>query len=223
MRKVYALILLVLLLASVGFAQKKAAKPAAPAAANPTAILDTSAGKITCTLFQDKAPITVANFIGLADGTKEWINPASGARKRGVPMYSGTIFHRVDPNFMIQGGSPTGDGAGDPGFTIADEFRSDLKFDRPGRLAMANEGRPHTGGSQFFITVVPTPHLNGKHPIFGQCANLDVVKKIARAPRDKSPGPREDRPFNPVMLNKVIIVRPGEKPPAAPVPKKSGK
>ncbi len=214
-------IMLALVITPAVFAQKKTQKATPPASANPQAILDTSAGKITCTLFQDKTPITVANFIGLAEGTKEWLNPASKATKRGVPMYNGTIFHRVDPNFMIQGGSPTGDGAGDPGFTIADEFRPYLKFDRAGRLAMANEGRPHTGGSQFFITLVPTPHLNGKHTIFGQCGNLEVAKKIARAPRDKSPGPREDRPFNPVMLNKVTIVRPGSA--APPAAKKSGK
>ncbi len=221
MRKLLAVVLLVFLMVSVGVAQQQSGQSAAPAA-NPKAILDTSAGRITCTLFQDKTPITVANFIGLAEGTKDWINPASHATKRGVSLYNGTIFHRVDPGFMIQGGSPTGDGAGDPGFTIADEFRSDLRFDRPGRLAMANEGRPHTGGSQFFITLVPTPHLNGKHTIFGQCQNLDVVMKIARAPRDKSPGPRQDRPFSPVMLNQVTIVRPGQ-PPAAPAPRKGGK
>ncbi len=219
MRRFSVVISLVLLMAPLGFAQKKAV----PAAANPQAILDTSAGRITCTLFQDKTPITVANFIGLAEGTKEWINPASGARKRGVRMFDGTIFHRVIPGFMIQGGSPTGDGAGDPGFTIADEFRSDLKFDRPGRLAMANTGQAHTAGSQFFITEAPVARLNGKYTIFGQCGNPEVVRKIARVPRDQSPGPREDRPFNPVMLNKVTIVRPGEKPPAAPAPKKAAK
>lgn len=202
MRKLSVIILLA---ASLPLCAQTAAKPAAAAAsANPKAILDTTMGKITCTLFADKAPITVENFIGLAEGTKDWKNPVSHATKHGVPLYDGTIFHRVIPGFMIQGGDPAGNGSGDPGYTFQDEFRADLKFDRPGRLAMANSG-PNTNGSQFFITEVPTPHLNGKHTIFGQCEPLAVVTQITRVPRD----PNTDKPFNPVRLKKVTIVRPG--------------
>jgi len=174
-----------------------------------SAIFETTAGNINCTLFADKAPVTVANFIGLSTGTKDWKNPATGATMHNRPLYDGTVFHRVIPNFMIQGGDPLGNGSGDPGYSFKDEF-SDLTFDQPGRLAMANSG-PGTNGSQFFITEVPTPHLNGKHTIFGQCENLDVVKQIARAATD----PRNDRPFKPVKITHVKIVNPN-KPAAKP-------
>jgi cyclophilin family peptidyl-prolyl cis-trans isomerase len=187
-------------------------KPAAPKAAttaasgNPVAVFDTTAGKLRCTLFQTQTPATIANFIGLATGTKDWTNPVSHVTKHKTPLYDGTIFHRVIPNFMIQGGDPAGNGSGDPGYTFKDEFASGLTFDRPGRLAMANSG-PNTNGSQFFITEVPTPHLNGRHTIFGQCddASVALVKQIARMARD----PRDDRPFRPVRINKVIIEKPG--------------
>src|SRR5438477_2543860 len=172
-----------------------AAKPATSASTSqPTAVIDTTAGKMNCTLFPDKAPIGVANFIGLANGTKEWKNPISGASKHGVPLYDGTIFHRVIPNFMIQGGDPAGNGSGDPGYKFRDEIVPSLTFDRPGRLAMANSG-PNTNGSQFFITEVPTPHLNGRHTIFGQCdpATVTLVQQIARMASD----PRDNRPFRP--------------------------
>ena len=179
-------------------------KPAAPAArANPTAIISTSAGKMTCTLFPDKAPIGVANFIGLANGTRDWKNPVSGATKHGVPLYDGTIFHRVIPGFMIQGGDPAGNGQGDPGYKFKNEVSSDLLFDRPGRLAYANSG-PGTNGSQFFITEVATPHLNGGYTIFGQCddATVALVKQIARMATD----PSNDRPFRPVKIIHISIV-----------------
>ena len=127
--------------------------PRPPPVAGPTAIIDTTAGKLTCTLFPDKAPIGVANFIGLAQGTKDWTNPVSHAKKHGVPLYDGTIFHRVIPEFMIQGGDPAGTGSGDVGFEFKNETSPTLKFDRPGRLAYANAG-PNTNGSQFFITEV---------------------------------------------------------------------
>jgi peptidyl-prolyl cis-trans isomerase A (cyclophilin A) len=157
--------------------------PAAKTAssAEPTAVIHTTAGDLRCQLFEKETPITVENFIGLANGTKEWKNPVSHASKKGVPLYDGTIFHRVIPNFMIQGGDPAGNGTGDPGYRFKDEFVSTLLFDRPGRLAMANSG-PNTNGSQFFITEVPTPHLNGHHTIFGQCdgAAVELVMKIAR-------------------------------------------
>ena len=175
-------------------------------AAKPTAIIDTTVGKMTCTLFPDKAPIGVANFIGLATGTRDWKNPASGATKHGVPLYDGTIFHRVIPEFMIQGGDPAGNGSGDPGYQFKNEVSSDLLFDRPGRLAYANSG-PDTNGSQFFITEVPTPHLNGHYTIFGQCddASVALVKQIARMARD----PQNDKPFRPVKINHITIVKGG--------------
>src|SRR5215472_11882526 len=145
-------------------AKPPAAKPATPAASQPVqAIFETSLGNINCTLFPDKAPITVDNFIGLATGTKDWKNPSSGATMHNKPMYDGTVFHRVIPNFMIQGGDPLGNGSGGPGYSFRDE-QSDLTFDVPGRLAMANSG-PNTNGSQFFITEVQTPHLNGHYNI----------------------------------------------------------
>ena len=172
-------------------------------ATNPKAILHTTSGDITCTLFKDKAPVTVENFIGLATGKKDWTNPITKAKKTNTPLYDGTIFHRVIPDFMIQGGDPAGNGTGDPGYKFKDEF-SDVKFDRPGRLAMANSG-PGTNGSQFFITEAPTPHLNGKHTIFGQCEPLDTVKHIARMPRD----PSTDKPFNPIRIKHVEIVEAG--------------
>ena len=184
--------------------------------ANPKAILHTTAGDINCQLFLDKAPITVENFIGLATGKKDWTNPVTKAKKTNTPLYDGTIFHRVIPDFMIQGGDPAGNGTGDPGYKFKDEI-SDVKFDRPGRLAMANSG-PNTNGSQFFITEGLTPHLNGKHTIFGQCEPLELVKHIARMPRD----PNTDKPFNAVRIKHIEIVEAGaaEKPAAKPAAKK---
>src|SRR5271170_5649813 len=159
----------------------------AAAGAQPTAVIETTAGKLTCTLFPDVAPIGVANFIGLSDGTKDWTSPVTHQKKHGVPLYDGTIFHRVIPNFMIQGGDPAGSGMGDPGYQFKNEASPDLKFDRPGRLAYANSG-PDTNGSQFFITEVPYPSLNGGYTIFGQCddASVKVVKEIARVASDPS-------------------------------------
>ena len=188
------------------------AKPAshvAAASTKPTAIIDTTAGKMTCTLFPDKAPIGVANFIGLANGTKDWKNPVSGATKHGVPLYDGTIFHRVIPGFMIQGGDPAGNGSGDPGYKFKNETSPDLLFDQPGRLAYANAG-PGTNGSQFFITEVPTSHLNGGYTIFGQCdeATVGLVKQIAHMARD----PQNDKPFRPVKINHITIVKGGAAP-----------
>jgi peptidyl-prolyl cis-trans isomerase A (cyclophilin A) len=169
--------------------------------AQPTAVIDTTVGKLTCKLFPDKAPIGVENFIGLATGTKDWTNPVTGAKKHGVPLYDGTIFHRVIPGFMIQGGDPAGNGTGDPGYKFKNETSSDLKFDKPGRLAYANAG-PDTNGSQFFITEVPYPSLNGGYTIFGQCddASVDLVKKIARMSRDQN-----DRPAHAVVINHITI------------------
>ena len=201
-------------------AHKPAASPTT--ASGPTAIIDTSAGKMSCKLFPDKAPLGVANFIGLAEGTKDWNNPVSHAKKHGVPLYDGTIFHRVIPNFMIQGGDPAGSGSGDVGFMFKNESSPELKFDRPGRLAYANAG-PNTNGSQFFITEVPYPSLNGNYTIFGQCdeAAIELVKQIARMGRDSN-----DRPYRPVKINHITIVKAGAAPakPAAKTgtaPKKS--
>jgi len=183
-------------------APQAAAHPAA--SAEPVAVFDTTVGKLRCTLFEKETPITVKNFIDLATGAKDWTNPVSHATKHNTPLYDGTIFHRVIPNFMIQGGDPRGDGTGDPGYTFKDEFVSTILFDRPGRLAMANSG-PNTNGSQLFITEVPTPHLNGRHTIFGQCddASVALVKQIARMATD----PSNDRPFRPVKIIKVTILR----------------
>jgi cyclophilin family peptidyl-prolyl cis-trans isomerase len=164
-------------------------------------------------LFEKQTPETVANFIGLANGTKDWKNPVSGATKHGVPLYDGTIFHRVIPDFMIQGGDPAGNGTGDPGYKFKDEIVPTLMFDRPGRLAMANSG-PGTNGSQFFITEVPTPHLNGRHTIFGQCddASVALVKQIARVARD----PSNDKPFRAIKIKHLSIVRGTAATPARP-------
>jgi peptidyl-prolyl cis-trans isomerase A (cyclophilin A) len=181
----------------------------------PTAVLDTSMGRITCKLFDKQAPLTVANFIGLADGTKPWTDPVSKQKMTGKPFYDGTTFHRVIPEFMIQGGDPTGTGTGDPGYMFADEFDPNLNFDVAGRLAMANSG-PGTNGSQFFITEAPATHLNQKHTIFGQCdqPSLSIVSSIARVQRDA-----EDKPLQPVVLNKITIVQQGQQlPPLPPAP-----
>ena len=170
--------------------------------AEPRAIIDTTAGKITCTLFPDKAPKSVANFIGLADGTKDWTSPATHTKKHGVPLYDGTIFHRVIPGFMIQGGDPAGNGSGDPGYGFGLEVTPDLKFDRPGRLAYARTNDPNTNGSQFFITAAPADFLDGKYTIFGQCGNQDVVEKIINAPRGAN-----DFPRNPTKINHITITK----------------
>jgi len=172
---------------------------------NPKAVIQTTAGDFNCTLYQDKAPVTVENFIALAEGTKDWKNPVSKATKHNTPLYDGTIFHRVIPQFMIQGGDPAGNGTGGPGYEFKDEFDSSLKFDKGGVLAMANSGRD-TNGSQFFITEVPTPHLNGRHTIFGQCQPVSLVERIARMPSD----PNTNRPFNPVRITHIKIIRPGD-------------
>jgi peptidyl-prolyl cis-trans isomerase A (cyclophilin A) len=181
--------------------------PAAAPSGNPVAVFNTTAGTLRCTLFEKETPITVENFIGLATGKKDWKNPASGATKHNTPLYDGTIFHRVIPEFMIQGGDPAGNGTGDPGYKFQDEFVDTLKFDRPGRLAMANSG-PNTNGSQFFITedVTHSFHLTGHYNIFGQCddASVALVKKIARLPRDD-----RDRPLHAVRITHVTIVRGG--------------
>jgi len=164
------------------------------------AVFETTLGEITCRLFPDKAPNTVANFVGLARGTKEFVDPQTRQRSH-RPYYDGLAFHRVIPDFMIQGGCPLGTGTGGPGYQFADEFVKDLTFDRPGKLAMANAG-PDTNGSQFFITVAATTWLNQKHTIFGEVVEgQDVVNNISLRPRD-----RRDRPTASVVLKAVKIV-----------------
>src|SRR5689334_18889106 len=187
-----------------------AAKPLTAAPSQPTAIIDTTAGKMTCTLFPDKAPIGVANFIGLSTGTKDWKTP-SGATKHGVPLYDGTIFHRVIPEFMVQGGDPAGTGSGpDPVKQFKNETSKDLLFDKPGRLAYANAG-PNTNSSQFFVTEVPftgqqASMLNGNYTIFGQCdePSVELVKQIARMSRDSN-----DKPYRPIKITHITILKAG--------------
>ncbi|HEY4354171.1 MAG TPA: peptidylprolyl isomerase [Acidobacteriaceae bacterium] len=188
--------------------------PAVPS--GPTVIFDTSMGRLTCKFFNKEAPVTVANFIGLATGTKPYIDPTTAQKVTGKPFYDGTVFHRVIPEFMIQGGDKMGNGTGDAGYFFEDEIVPSLRFDVPGRLAMANSG-PNTNGSQFFITEVPVPHLNGKHTIFGQCDEHSVllVATIARVERNS-----EDKPTTPVVVNKVTIVPEGS--PVPPLPATPG-
>jgi peptidyl-prolyl cis-trans isomerase A (cyclophilin A) len=180
----------------------------------PTVVMDTSMGRVTCQFFQKQAPKAVENFIALAQGKKDWVDPNTQKKMHNKPFYDGTTFHRVIPEFMIQGGDPTGTGGGDPGFSFEDEFDPNLNFDVPGRLAMANSG-PNTNGTQFFITEVPTEHLNQKHTIFGQCdgPSVNVVMAIARVERDPS-----DKPVTPVVLKKVTIVPEGQAVPPPPAP-----
>jgi peptidyl-prolyl cis-trans isomerase A (cyclophilin A) len=164
------------------------------------ALFKTSLGDVLCELYPEKAPLTVKNFIGLATGKKSWRSPDTGEFVENKPLYSNTIFHRVIPNFMIQGGDPLGNGRGGPGYRFEDEFTEELKHDRPGRLSMANSG-PNTNGSQFFITHRPTPWLDGKHTIFGQVIKgQEIVDKIGQVARD-----RYDRPIEPVKLKEIII------------------
>ena len=170
---------------------------------NMHATLHTSMGDIKLILYPDQAPKTVRNFVGLAEGTQEWTDPKVKA-KTTKPLYDGTIFHRVIPGFMIQGGDPMGTGMGGPGYNCADEFNPELQFDRPYILAMANAG-PNTNGSQFFITVAPTAWLNFKHSIFGEVADQasrDVVDAISNVPTGA-----QDRPVTPVEITGITVER----------------
>ena len=165
------------------------------------AVLKTSMGDIVVQLFEDKAPKTVANFIELATGTKEWTDPKTREKVK-RPLYNGSIFHRVIPGFMIQGGDPLGNGTGGPGYRFEDEFHADLKHSKAGVLSMANAG-PNSNGSQFFITQKATPWLDGRHSVFGEVVKgQNVVDAIANTPRD----PR-DRPVKEVVLQEVVITR----------------
>jgi peptidyl-prolyl cis-trans isomerase A (cyclophilin A) len=188
--------------------EKKAPPPSQPAAPEIKlkqppglyTVLDTTMGRIVCRLFPDKAPETIKNFVGLANGTKRWYDDKkkAWAERR---YYDGLTFHRVIPQFMIQGGDQLGTGMGNIGYTFKDEFVPDLRFDKPGRLAMANAG-PSTNGAQFFITVAPTPHLNNHHTIFGEVVEGQAVADaISQVPRTAG-----DKPNMPVVINKVTIV-----------------
>jgi peptidyl-prolyl cis-trans isomerase A (cyclophilin A) len=170
-------------------------------AAGTYAIFETSMGSIVCRLFDKEAPKTVENFIGLAEGRKEFTNEIGGKKEK-RNFYDGLHFHRVIPEFMIQGGCPRGDGRGGPGYTFQDEFHPSLKHAKTGKLSMANSG-PNTNGSQFFITVAPTPWLDNRHTIFGEVVEgQEVADMISKTPRDGS-----DRPRTPVVLQKVRIER----------------
>ena len=166
------------------------------------AIFDTSEGAIVCRLFEKDAPKTVANFVDLAEGKREWTHPVSRAKSTNR-LYDGTIFHRVIPDFMIQGGDPAGTGFGGPGYQFEDETKgSPHKFDKPGKLAMANAG-PNTNGSQFFITIAPTTWLTGKHTIFGEVVDgYEIAEKIVTIPRNK-----QDKPMKDVVVKSVVIER----------------
>lgn len=170
-----------------------------PAEPGTYAIIYTSMGNIVCQLFPDAAPQTVASFIGLATGKKPWKDIKTG-RMRHTPLYSGTTFHRVIPDFMIQGGDPQGDGTGEPGFKIPDEIDAKLNFSQPGVLAMANSG-PNTNGCQFFITVAPAEHLDGHYSIFGKVVSgQDVADAISKVPRNE-----DDKPDTPIVIKAIAI------------------
>lgn len=217
-----ALLLLALMLPQIAWAGEQEARSTPPnAAASQTSdnldpglylTIETSMGDIRCRLFENEAPVTVRTIVGLATGKKSYVDPATKKKVSGKRFYDGLTFHRVIPKFMIQGGDPLGTGEGDPegpGFPFADEFVPSLRFDVPGRLAMANAG-PNTNGAQFFITEIPTPFLNNRHTIFGQCGNLDTVKAIARVPAEA------DRPVKPVTMKHVVVQRVGPAPADAP-------
>ncbi len=182
----------------------KATTPALPPVDLPSepgtyAVIYTSMGNIVCLLYQDSAPQTVANFIGLATGKKPWKDIKTG-RLRHTPLYSGTTFHRVIPDFMIQGGDPQGDGTGEPGYKVPDEIDPKLNFSQAGVLAMANSG-PNTNGCQFFITVAPAEHLNGNYSIFGRVVSgQDIADAISKVPRNA-----DDKPDTPVLIKAIAI------------------
>jgi len=181
-------------LATAGEKEKSVAEPL-------YATLKTNMGVIVIRLFEDKAPKTVENFVGLATGAKEWTDSRTGQKVK-QPLYNGTIFHRVIPGFMIQGGDPLGRGTGGPGYRFADEFHPDLRHNKAGIVSMANAG-PNTNGSQFFITLGPTPHLDNRHSVFGEVVQgQEVVVAIGNSPRGAS-----DRPVKDVVLQEVVISR----------------
>jgi len=191
------LLLAAIILAAFGGSMANAQEKKGPLYAT----MKTTLGDIVLVLFEDKAPKTVANFVGLASGTKEWTDPKTGEKVK-KPLYNGTIFHRVIPDFMIQGGDPLGRGTGGPGYKFEDEFSPDLKHSKPGILSMANAG-PNTNGSQFFITLKATPWLDGRHTVFGEVVKgQEVVNAIVNTPRGANDKPNKD-----VVINEVVISR----------------
>ena len=163
------------------------------------ALFDTSEGSFMIRLFEKEVPNTVANFVGLAEGTKTWTDPQTGESKN-APFYNGVQFHRIIEGFMIQGGDRLGTGTGGPGYKFADEFHPTLRHSKAGILSMANAG-PNTNGSQFFITLGPTPHLDNRHSVFGEVVEgMDIVKKIGSVPTA-----RGDRPVKPVVINQITV------------------
>jgi len=196
------ILLVVALLMGVFMAVSSAKNKTTPATAETTAVFNTNYGQFTCLLFSNKVPLTVANFTELAEGKRPYRDPKTGEQVTGN-YYNGLVFHRVIPNFMIQGGDILGNGTGGPGYQFADEFHPSLTFDTPGKLAMANSG-PGTNGSQFFITVAPTPWLTNRHTIFGEViSGQDVVDIIANLPRDERDRPRID-----VVIESLTIISP---------------
>ena len=169
---------------------------------------DTTMGEILCKLEPEKAPLTVANFVGLAEGTKPWKHPKTREQMTDTPYYNGVTFHRVIPKFMVQTGDPTGTGRGGPGFTIQDEFHPELRH-RPGTLSMANTGRPNSGGGQFFITEVATPHLDDKHSVFGYCDPVSLVKKMTNVEKASAVRGPASKPLEPIVINELTIHRGG--------------
>jgi len=194
---------------------------AAPEPTGPTVVIDTTMGRMVCRLFDKIAPVASANFVGLAEGSKDWVDAKTQKKVHGQPFYNGVTFHRVIPQFMIQGGDRLGTGEGDAGYLFANETDPALNFDVAGRLAMANAGPgpggTGTNGSQFFITEVPYPDLNGGYTIFGQCDehSVLVLASIARVDRDA-----QDKPKEAVIINKVTVVREGQ--PMPPLPADAG-
>lgn len=185
---------------------------AAPEPTGATVVIDSTMGRMVCKLFDKIAPLASANFVGLAEGSKDWVDATTQKKIHNQPFYNGVTFHRVIPGFMIQGGDRLGTGMGDAGYLFANEVDPSLNFDVPGRLAMANAG-PNTNGSQFFITEVAYPDLNGGYTIFGQCDahSVLVVASIARVDRDQ-----QDKPREAVTIKKITVVREGQPMPAAP-------
>lgn len=197
--KLFVVALLVIFIIPVTFLGKQ--KPCWRRTKGLYAIFDTSLGQIVCRLYETETPKTVDNFVGLATGKKSWLDTKTNQWVK-KPFYNGLIFHRVIPNFMIQGGCPLGTGIGGPGYKFEDEIVQHLIFDKPGKLAMANAG-PNTNGSQFFITVAPTPWLNGRHTIFGEVVEgQEVADKISNVQRD-----RRDKPIENVVIKKLTIRR----------------
>jgi peptidyl-prolyl cis-trans isomerase A (cyclophilin A) len=216
--RIPSLALLLTLAVTAAFAQSASDLPDAPGTikassipTGPTIIFDTTMGRLTCKTFDKQAPLAVASFIGLAEGTKDW-SLAGGAKQHGKRFYDGLAFHRVIPGFMIQGGDPAGNGTGDAGFYLPDEIDPDLTFSEPGRLAMANSG-PNTNSSQFFITEDAVAELNGHYTIFGQCDAHSVVVATSIAQVERN---RNDKPLTPVIINHVTVVREGQPVPPEP-------